>query len=552
MTDFMRAISFLLSVSVGALALPAFSRSPLAGDDAVAAVRGFLEKLKHHEIDLYTPIANGAPVKPDSPDAPGSPDDLGAPIRYYDRSAVDKAGALLDAAATSGATDSALVLMQAATFRPESDPYLERRRWRAEQPWLVRRLATDALVQCKDPGTDVFLTRVALTDRTPRDGALKREIAARVLARRGSTTSAGAIGKLLTDDAASVRASAARALGELGIGEMAPLLDPALKDSDPTVRLEALLALDRIASQDLVGIQKERLQKAARTALEDSHWTVRLAAAEELGKYRDRSSIPALIAALEREQPEKAGSRHRVRTVIRDSLGALTGQDLPSLRPEEWTAWWSSVSAEFELPPQTKPLAREQGARYFGISIDGDAVVFLLDVSGSMQQPVVGDDAGPSRLAVANREFDRCLQGLRKGTRFNVILFNETFIPFSKDLVVLDEKTAAAATEFVRNAAAGGGTDLLGALELAFGEDAGRVLTKQGKVFDIDTIVLLSDGVPSRGAVLVPEQILHEVDEGNRTHRVTIHTVDAGGVAKGFLAELSKRNRGESAALGTK
>lgn len=534
----MRTISCL--VAYAGLAVLAFPANDRAVEEAPARLRGFLERLKRHDVELYQPIEHGAPVS--------EPSAFGSRIRYYEQEKIDEFAVLTQRVAQSTHPDALGLLLQAATFRPEPDPSIERKRWRAEQPWIVRRLASDALVAATDPATDTWLVRIALTDRSPRVGAERRELAARVLARRGSLTSAAAIAKLLGDDAARVRASAARALGELGVTFHVDDLVAAANDPDSNVRLECLLALERLAVADAVGALRERLRKTARAALEDPHWSVRAAAASLLANTRDPRGVDALILALEREQPEIPGSRHRVRTALRAALASLTGQDFASTRPADWSEWWKTAAGGFE--PASAPIspAIEQGARFAGIPIESDQVLFLLDASGSMRQPKPDDPGGPDRWFIAVRELERCLRALRPGTRFDVVLFAEEATSFSKTPSTIDEATIDRVMQFVRATEPKNGTDLVGALELAF-DSGGRGSGGRTARFEPDTIVLLSDGIPSRGAILVPEQIVYEISEANRTRRVVIHTIDASGGKSAFLAAIAAANQGECSGL---
>lgn len=504
-------------------------------DDPVAELRRFMSAMKQHDVDLWCPIESGVPTGDDT---------RFGPVRYYKPESLDRLTDLLKRVATSGNTDSAFLLVQAAVHRPVSDPLVERKNWTKEQPWLLRRLAREALVGCTLPTTDAWLIESVLVDRNPMDGASKRALAANVLAERMVRDAAPRIAQRLTDPVPEVRAAAARALGTLGGSENGDRVKPALRDDDNTVRLEALLALERIATTDLLGPQRAASIAAARAGLEDPDWSVRLASAEILGRSEHKDSIPPLILALGREQADVPGSRHRVRSGIRDALGALTNEDFSSTRPGEWEAWWAEAQKEFEIPREKRLIASEQTARFFGLSIDTDEVVFLLDISGSMEQPVIDDASGPSRYVVAVREFERCMAGLANGVAVNVVLFQETITPFSKEPVKLDDDVREQISKFVRSVKPTGGTDLHAALELALGASRDRLVTH-----DVDTIVLLSDGIPSRGVVLSPEQILYEIGERNRAARITLHTVDSGGIASEFMRQLAIRNGGEFASM---
>ncbi|MFH0943846.1 MAG: HEAT repeat domain-containing protein [Planctomycetota bacterium] len=361
--------------------------------------------------------------------------------------------------------------------------------------------------------------------------------------------STAALIRLLDDAEVRVRMAAARALGDLGDPAALERLARLVDGDDEKVRLEALLSVDRIIAENVTDDLRKMRLRVARKALLDDSWPVRLAACDLLLNNPDESSLPALIRGIRDESPEREGSRRRVRSALRRTLAALTGEDFPSFRPEDWEAWWERVQAGFRLPEQgLAAIAPEQGARFCGLPVESDVVLFLLDISGSMNQPVTGDPDGPTRIFIALRETRRCVEALEDGTRFNIVLFNDKIYPFMNEPVEKSAVSVESASRFMRTVRPDGGTDLFGALDHVLG--LGRVNPDETPVFgDLDTLVLLTDGMPSRGTVLIPEEILHQVSHANRPYRIAIHTVNAGGTEETFLKRLAVENFGESCSL---
>ena len=60
----------------------------------------------------------------------------------------------------------------------------------------------------------------------------------------------------------------------------------------------------------------------------------------------------------------------------------------------------------------------------------------------------------------------------------------------------------------------------------------------------VDTIYLLTDGLPTRGRLTAPEAILKEIKLLNRTRGVTIHTI-AFGAESNLLRQLAEQNGGQ-------
>ena len=116
--------------------------------------------------------------------------------------------------------------------------------------------------------------------------------------------------------------------------------------------------------------------------------------------------------------------------------------------------------------------------------------------------------------------------------RFNVIPFASTPEPWKKGAERASKRSKGKAKEFVEGLSARGGTNIHDALMLAL-DDA-----------RIDTIWLLTDGEPTEGEVVDPEELLREVRLRNAARRVAIHTL-AVGLKSAFLERLAAENGGK-------
>lgn len=510
-------------------------------------LRKWFDDYRRGSVDLHQPVPAAIVVPVASDGAAGATE-----VRYCATTAVDTLRAKVDAARTEDSLAAARVLVDLATYQPIADAGEERRRFVSRQPWLVRRLGQDGLTQLRDPAARDWLAKIALHDTDPLDGVRTRAVACHALGATMDATYLEPLAGALRDEAASVRAEAAVALGMLGTPLALSALEAALADADDRVRLEALLAIDAITiGKSELG---ERRKSTLARAIGDAAWPIRLAAARMLRAGADRGTIPILIDALIAEAPGgvgRADARRRVRTQLRASLMELTGRDFPSDRSADWAAWWKDVAGSFELDPSAVHTAvPEQGPRFFGIPLETDVVLFLIDGSGSMDRPAQGNDP-PSRLFLAQFELKRCLSALDPGTRFNIVVFNDDLAPFRPAPVAKDATTLRDALEFVARIEAKGGTDLHQALDFALGiSDGGR--TARARAEQIDTIVLLSDGVASRGAVLLPEELLAQTLAANRSLQVALHGVNASTTPSVLLDRLSAACNGATAALTSK
>lgn len=514
---------------------------------ASTELRKWFDDYRRGGIDLHQPVP-AAIVVPAAADGGAAASE----VRYCSSVAVDALRAKIDAARVEDSLAAARVLIDLAAYQPIADPHEERRRFVSRQPWLVRRLGLEALEQLRGTEAREWLTKIALHDGDVLDGVRTRAAACRAL---GATMDASLLAPLagaLADDAPMVRTEAAKALGALGSPLALSALEAALADREESVRLESLHAIDRVTAgqSDLL----ERRRSALARAIADPSWPVRLAAARMLGQGHDRGAIAILVDALIAEAPGgvgRADARRRVRSRIRASLMELTGKDFPSDRAADWAAWWKDVANSFEIDPAAIHTAvPEQGPRFFGIPLETDVVLFLIDGSGSMERPAQGNDP-PTRLFLAQFELKRCLSALDPGTRFNIVVFNDDLAPFKPAAVAKDATTLREALDFVARIEAKGGTDLHRVLDFALGiTDGGG--SARARTEQIDTVVLLSDGVASRGAVLLPEELLAQTLAANRSLQVALHGVNASTAPSPLLDRLAAACDGVIAGLGTK
>ena len=151
-----------------------------------------------------------------------------------------------------------------------------------------------------------------------------------------------------------------------------------------------------------------------------------------------------------------------------------------------------------------------------------DQVAFVFDVSGSMEYGAIqldGDDKKEepgTPFSVMKSQLVKLLRGLPPKARFNLIAYSDKPIPFKKSLVVRSRGSLKAASKFLDKLSAGGETNIYDALLAALSDP------------EVDTIFLLTDGEPSRGARIAAFDILEGIAENNRFRRVVINVIQIG------------------------
>lgn len=356
--------------------------------------------------------------------------------------------------------------------------------------------------------------------------------------------------KLLADKDDSVRIAAARVIGGRGELESLPALQKlidktesaeviaaavgamsALRGTDPEWEGE-LLAYTGHEHSDVRNAALQQLGKDGRTehmdvlaqALDHPSWSTRYAALLGLAHMRVKAVVPLIIARM----PQETG---RMLHEFADVLFDLTGQPFRTA-VGNWKAWWQRDGAAFEVitaaelarrvaEEDERRLKQITNVKFFGIRIVSQRVVFVIDVSGSMNESLRAKYAGESglttRIDVAKRELQKCIDGLDSGALFNVITFaGDVSSWLDEGVTGSTSKSRDEARQWVERLGAGGATNLYDALRKAFDDP------------DVDTIFVLSDGEPTAGVETDQGVIREHVARWNEHRGIVINTISVG------------------------
>ncbi|MCU0865582.1 MAG: HEAT repeat domain-containing protein [Planctomycetes bacterium] len=357
--------------------------------------------------------------------------------------------------------------------------------------------------------------------------------------------------KGLADDSIEVRRACAAVLAQRRCKEALPELRKLLASKqagDARIAFDAITAIAtddeawrkelgtyaahadrelRNAAIESLGAARDKRQlQPLLAALRHDDWSTRLAAVEALQQLRDPAAVPELVARL-------AVDSERLRLRIGEALWQLTAQPLPP-EPGPWTAWWEIAKADFKVATEAElnkaEAAREQKRltartvsrpKFFGLQVESQRVLFVLDVSGSMTASMEGryvGKHGASRIDVAKQQLSATIEGLAPGTLFNIFVFSsgvDRWQPGGIGVATAPDRKAA--LTWVERLGASGGTNLHDALKLAFDDP------------DVDTIFVMSDGEPTAGALIDPHRIREEVAFWNKHRKVVVNTIAVGG-----------------------
>jgi len=348
--------------------------------------------------------------------------------------------------------------------------------------------------------------------------------AARALCGYGPDLSLQPLQKLLASGPEVLQPAAAEALHELRSSDPSwhGELVAHAKGKSPTLRATALHLLARCERLD----GGPALQAAGEN-LDHKSWQVRAAAIDLITALRLPAGIPWLI---ERHDVEQA----RLREDVVQALYDLTRLRLPNTAA--WRAWWQKEGPAFQVPAaanekeQARKGAAATVATYWDIPVRSDRVAFVVDVSGSMNEPF--GTGGGNRLDEAKRQLVRVLGMLPGKAKVNLITFGTGAAAFRDTLQVLDEKLRLSAEIYAKGLTVRGSTNVHAGLQRAFADA------------EVDTIFLLTDGAPSSGPIVAPDALAKEVASWNLGRGIRIHTVALGGKSP-FLERLARESGGE-------
>jgi len=291
-------------------------------------------------------------------------------------------------------------------------------------------------------------------------------------------------------------------------------------------------------------------------------WVVRAAAARALAALALPECVGPVVEALQKEKRDTRGLQEMVR-----ALQILTGQPIGPF-PDVWARWYADHREDVlagRIPLGRGAAGSEvagQSGRFYGIPQDALRIVYVLDISGSMEVsfenpkwvdnlPVPPKPDEESRFSAARSELLRAVRSLRTGTRYAVLLFSDHVFPLHDELEAVSDKAHARLTEDLASSQPGGHTNIRAALEAAL-RLAGVHPDEPAGEARADAVFLVSDGAPTdaTGKTEDPEWTLQAVRSWNALRRVTIHTVGIGREhGAGFLRALAEQNGGRYLAV---
>ncbi|HEX6812218.1 MAG TPA: HEAT repeat domain-containing protein [Planctomycetota bacterium] len=505
--------------------------------------------------------------------------------RFYkndklDEEAITQLDARLGKLAQWNTFAAAKALFEAASFQPEAADdrsstdrldYL-----RELQPWRVQTMACNHLRTMTGEGILPWLLQKLNSPGIRAGKQQDMAEATAVLRTLGGHKSVEAQLALLRACSAmptDLRVHAVNAMAKDATLELVPTLVEMLRDSEPNVRIAAANAigtalqphvdetLGKKPAGDVLAQRDQAITKLEELLMRDQIWQVRSAAAFALAIMKCKAVVPSLIRGLDAELKRKKDPwamdlrLHRV-------LEGLTGQKVLFGDITLWQTFWTREGPGFTVKPQTKAGEAEPKSdkyqKFFNLQVESDRVLFVLDFSGSMAEPielktgttVAGPGTKTTKAAIIVSELKKLIMSLPDGALINLVVFSEQVKIWRPtgarpELVKLNDETRDDLIgNFLDSLRPSGPTNLYDAMNAAL-DFAGRGLHDKYYAAGFDTLYVISDGAPTAGPVVDKEEIRRRVREANQLRKLTIHCITFGDKNDtDFLGPMAVENGG--------
>ncbi len=331
----------------------------------------------------------------------------------------------------------------------------------------------------------------------------------------------------------------AHVLVKISHRDIMPVLLEALKPGqEPGVAVAIIEAFKE------AGEKSEEAMKAVREAIKSGYWQVKLAAKNYFEPLEKKDAIEPLIEMLK-------DTDGRVQLEILKTLWKVTGENIG-----EHTAWKAWYNKNKEALRDGTFKRNERPETDFPINLSGmpfysKSVIILLDCSHSMRHELQGYKNDPElekklkielkgnrRIDAARLEVKKIMKQLPKGTKFNVILFNNSYSLYSQTAQSVDEHSLINAFNYIDQVNPQGGTDIYTALIAAL--KAGLDNNSRPKKDGADTIYIITDGITENGLVKDTTEIAGFVTDFNKLLQSSMHTILINDKGRGSFTNSSK------------
>jgi hypothetical protein len=285
----------------------------------------------------------------------------------------------------------------------------------------------------------------------------------------------------------------------------------------------------------------------ARRLLRSSNPDARLRGVEICIRVDSRRSVEMVEQAIERANRDMERDSRKLDELLFHLTGITFYQD-----PKHWRHWWEKNGEAVRANTWTpgSPTEMPEGhtvASFFRIPLQSERILFVLDFSGSMAEPLdlkdkqirkLLDEHGlpQTRLGYAQAEFIRAINSLPDGAYFDVLGYNDDVKRIKHRMMKVDRFSRKRAIRWVLRLETAELTNIWAALHESFRDYLASSGQRRFEELP-DTIVFLTDGIATRGRFTETEDLRTLVQIWNQPVDAIIHCV---GIGKGHDRELLK------------
>jgi hypothetical protein len=255
----------------------------------------------------------------------------------------------------------------------------------------------------------------------------------------------------------------------------------------------------------------------------------------------------------------------RVQEDMAGALKKLTGLSF-GMNYLVWKDWWDRNKTSFEKPPEgasggsdspPKPAGGTSAniPTYYGIRIFSSHIVFILDVSNSMQDNITraatytfGEKKYDTntKIGIAKQELCDAIGSLDPRTRFNMIFFGTDIWQWKEHPIEASESNKKTAIGLIKGKEHMGETNYYDSFKKMFGIE-GVDKFDHRFLSNVDTAFFLTDGLPSSGEITKPPELYSWFRERNKFAKIRLHVIalGSGNVDVDFLKKMAKESDGK-------
>ncbi len=431
-------------------------------------------------------------------------------------------------------------------------------------------------VESLSAASDGVKVSIVLDRVLPRDDSPQVQTAAVALLRRVKDEEALKVlaAAAKGNGAWEIRGPVFEAIGAFDSPSVAAALRSVLKTTDAKALAAALFALAERHPPDFLDDVKKLLVHEA--------WQVRLGALDYLGRLGDRNTLPLLVERLEDETG-------RLRQEVVEALKSVSRADYGT-DAVKWRAFIAGGEAAAKEAGKKPVDPAAGGSRavatgdppveptYYGEKVYSDRVVFIVDLSLSMNAEMVvdrdmivretgavvsgGDSPGGeggaekqdpkkdgevipiewwkirTRMDFARSQLKYVISTLKRDQWFDIVWFSDSVKAWKGQMVPAQPGTKVKAAEWLDSLKCEAGTNTWGGLMKGLNL-VGRGTDSENYTRGADTLYFMSDGAPSIGDIKDPDQIVAAVERIHKVRRVKVHVVQIGTSPLPFMKRLA-------------